>query len=257
MRRYVLCGWASLLLITASGCTAWRAEEYDARLESAENNAATARLRADQVCYRIDLVEQTANEALRRATQAQDEMQQLAAVVALMLATGRALEAFSVRHAERELRALIDRAPQRAWVQEQDGLHEVAVDQVRPGQTVPVRLGEIVPVDGRLQSPQATLDEAALTGESLPVTRHCGEPVASGVCNAGAPMVLVATQTAAQSTYAGIVSLAEAARQSRGPFVRLALENAVSVASILLLTEATITDIPEKTAPLMQPPMPE
>ncbi|MDY7072886.1 hypothetical protein PshuTeo2_30060 [Pseudomonas hunanensis] len=247
MRRYVLCGWASLLLITASGCTAWRAEEYDARLESAENNAATARLRADQVCYRIDLVEQTANEALRRATQAQDEMQQLAAVVALMLATGRALEAFSVRHAERELRALIDRAPQRAWVQEQDGLHEVAVDQVRPGQTVPVRL----------QSPQATLDEAALTGESLPVTRHCGEPVASGVCNAGAPMVLVATQTAAQSTYAGIVSLAEAARQSRAPFVRLALENAVSVASILLLTEATITDIPEKTAPLMQPPMPE
>ena len=247
MRRYVLCGWASLLLITASGCTAWRAEEYDARLDSAENNAATARLRADQVCYRIDLVEQTANEALRRATQAQDEMQQLAAVVALMLATGRALEAFSVRHAERELRALIDRAPQRAWVQEQDGLHEVAVDQVRPGQTVPVRL----------QSPQATLDEAALTGESLPVTRHCGEPVASGVCNAGAPMVLVATQTAAQSTYAGIVSLAEAARQSRAPFVRLALENAVSVASILLLTEATITDIPEKTAPLMQPPMPE
>ncbi len=88
----------------------------------------------------------------------------VAAVVALMLATGRALEAFSVRHAERELRALIDRAPQRAWIQEQDGLREVAVDQVRPGQAVLVRLGEIVPVDGRLQSPQATLDEAALTG---------------------------------------------------------------------------------------------
>lgn len=76
MRRYVLCGWASLLLVTASGCTAWRAEEYDARLESAENNAATARLRADQVCYRIDLVEQTANEALRRATQVRQLRQQ-------------------------------------------------------------------------------------------------------------------------------------------------------------------------------------
>ncbi len=77
MRRYVLCGLAGLLLVSASGCTAWRAEEYDARLESAEDNAATARLRADQVCYRIDLVEQTANEALRRAIQAQDEVQQL------------------------------------------------------------------------------------------------------------------------------------------------------------------------------------
>ena len=63
MRRYVLCGWASLLLVTASGCTTWSAQEYDARLESAENNAATARLRADQVCYRIDLVEQMIRSA--------------------------------------------------------------------------------------------------------------------------------------------------------------------------------------------------
>ncbi|MDH4550426.1 heavy metal translocating P-type ATPase [Pseudomonas sp. BN607] len=162
----------------------------------------------------------------------------VAAVVALMLATGRALEAFSVRHAERELRALIDRAPQRAWIQEQDGLREVAVDQVRPGQAVLVRLGEIVPVDGRLQSPQATLDEAALTGESLPVTRQCGESVASGVCNVGAPLVLVATQTAAQSTYAGIVRLAETARQSRAPFVRLADRYALAFIPLTLLVAA-------------------
>lgn len=77
MQRYLLLGWASLLLLSASGCSPWRTAEYDARLESAENNAATARLRADQVCSRIDLVEQTANEALRRATQAQDQVQQL------------------------------------------------------------------------------------------------------------------------------------------------------------------------------------
>ncbi|MDD1982648.1 hypothetical protein [Pseudomonas asiatica] len=77
MQRYLLAGLSSLLLASASGCTPWHTEEYDARLESAENNAATARLRADQVCYRIDLVEQTANEALRRATQAQEQVQQL------------------------------------------------------------------------------------------------------------------------------------------------------------------------------------
>ncbi|MEG8202768.1 hypothetical protein SE916_11500 [Pseudomonas sp. 5FOS] len=77
MQRYLLVGLTSLLLASSQGCTRWPAEEYDARLESAENNAATARLRADQVCYRIDLVEQTANEALRRATQAEDQIQQL------------------------------------------------------------------------------------------------------------------------------------------------------------------------------------
>lgn len=166
------------------------------------------------------------------------EQMLVAALVAFMLATGRALEAFSLRHAERELRALIQRAPQRAWVQEHDGLREVAVDQVQPGQTLLVRLGDIVPVDGQLKSDQAILDEAALTGESLPVTRHAGEHVASGVCNAGAPIWLLATHTAAQSTYAGIVRLAEAARQSRAPFVRLADRYALALIPLTMLVAA-------------------
>ncbi|WP_200626045.1 heavy metal translocating P-type ATPase [Pseudomonas sp. LAM2023] len=166
------------------------------------------------------------------------EQMLVAAVLALMLATGRALESFSLQHAERELRALIDRAPQHAWVQEQDGLREVAVDQVQPAQTVLVRLGEIVPVDGRLQSAHATLDEAALTGESLPVTRHAGERVASGVVNVGAPLLLLATHTAAHSTYAGIVRLAEAARQSRAPFVRLADRYALAFIPLTVLLAA-------------------
>lgn len=159
----------------------------------------------------------------------------VAAVVALMLATGRALESFSLRHAERELRALIERAPQRAWIQEQDGLREMAVELVRPGHTVLVRLGEIVPVDGLLLSAQATLDEAALTGESLPVTRHAGESVASGVTNAGPPLLLQATHAASQSTYAGIVRLAETARQSRAPFMRLADRYALAFIPLTLL----------------------
>lgn len=76
MQRYLLIG-LSIVLVTVSGCSPWRTEEIDARLESAENNAATARLRADEVCYRIDLVEQTANQALRIATQTQQEVQRL------------------------------------------------------------------------------------------------------------------------------------------------------------------------------------
>ncbi|UBM27450.1 hypothetical protein K8374_11050 [Pseudomonas sp. p1(2021b)] len=76
MQRYLLIGWVSLLA-SVSACSPWHAEEIDARLESAENNAATARLRADEVCYRLDLVEQAANEALRIATQNQEQIQQL------------------------------------------------------------------------------------------------------------------------------------------------------------------------------------
>ncbi|WP_085639703.1 MULTISPECIES: hypothetical protein [unclassified Pseudomonas] len=77
MQRLLWVGLSGLLLAAASGCTPWRAQEYYARLESAEDNAATARLRADQVCYRLDRVERTADEALRRADDAQAQVRQL------------------------------------------------------------------------------------------------------------------------------------------------------------------------------------
>ena len=66
------------------------------------------------------------------------------------------------------------------------------------------------------------LDESALTGESLPVTRVAGEAVRSGVVNAGGPFDLRATTSAAESTYAGVVRLVESARAEQAPFVRLA-----------------------------------
>ena len=159
----------------------------------------------------------------------------VAAVIALMLATGRTLEFFTKQRADRELRALIDRAPRVAWLQEEGGLREIPVEQVQLNQTLLVRLGEVIPVDGRLLSPAAILDESALSGESLPVTRREGEQLSSGVSNVGAPILIIATRTAAQSTYAGIVRLAEAARRSRAPFVRLADRYAVIFIPLTLL----------------------
>ena len=159
----------------------------------------------------------------------------VAAVVALMLATGRTLEFFTRQRADRELRALIDRAPRSAWLQEEGGLRQIAVEQVQLHQTVLVRLGEVIPVDGRLLSPAANLDESALTGESMPVTRREGEQLPSGVTNVGGPILLTVTRTAAQSTYAGIVRLAEAARRSRAPFVRLADRYALFFIPLTLL----------------------
>jgi heavy metal translocating P-type ATPase len=162
----------------------------------------------------------------------------VAAVIALMLATGRTLECFTRQRAERELRALIDRAPRFAWLQEAGGLRQVPVELIQPDQTLLVRMGEVIPVDGRLLSAAAILDESALSGESLPVTRREGEPLPSGVANVGAPILLVATRTAAQSTYTAIVRLAEAARRSRAPFVRLADRYALFFIPLTLLIAA-------------------
>ena len=92
------------------------------------------------------------------------------AVVALMLAGGNALEERANRRAARELTALVERAPRIALMRRDDQLVEVPVEVVVPGDRVVVRAGEVVPVDGMVESEEAVVDESALTGEPLPVT---------------------------------------------------------------------------------------
>src|SRR6185503_10917147 len=84
-----------------------------------------------------------------------------------------------------------------------------------------VKTGEVIPVDGVLEG-DAVLDESALTGESRPVERPRGDLVRSGAVNAGPAFDLHATTIAADSTYAGIVRLVEAAEKEKAPAVRLA-----------------------------------
>lgn len=144
------------------------------------------------------------------------------AVLALMLASGRALEDFAERRAHRELSALLERAPRRAHRYRDGALADIGVEDVRPGDLVLVKPGEVVPVDGVLASDSGVLDESALTGEAMPVAYARGDQLRSGAVNAGPAFDLRATATAAESTYAGIIRLVEQAEASKAPFVRLA-----------------------------------
>ncbi|WP_084965949.1 heavy metal translocating P-type ATPase [Thermoactinospora rubra] len=144
------------------------------------------------------------------------------AVIAVMLATGRALERYALRRARRDLTALYERAPRsaRRYV---DGMPTpVGIDEVRRGDLLLVPTGEIVPVDGVVARGAAVLDESALTGESVPVEYTEGDSVRSGVVNAGAAFDLRATGTAQESAYAGIVRLARETEADTAPVVRLA-----------------------------------
>jgi heavy metal translocating P-type ATPase len=143
------------------------------------------------------------------------------AVIALMLASGEALEAFADRRAHRELSALLDRAPRTVSRYEGNDLVERPVGEVRRGDRLLVKPGAVIPVDG-VASTHAVLDEAALTGESRPVERAVGDPIRSGAVNAGGAFDLLATTTAEGSTYAGIVRLVREAERQKAPFVRLA-----------------------------------
>jgi heavy metal translocating P-type ATPase len=143
------------------------------------------------------------------------------AVIALMLASGDALESYADRRAHRELSALLDRAPRVVSRYEDGGLAERPVEDVRRGDRLLVKPGVVIPVDG-VASTHAVLDESALTGESRPVERAAGDPIRSGAVNAGGAFDLLATTRAEESTYAGIVRLVQEAERQKAPFVRLA-----------------------------------
>lgn len=157
------------------------------------------------------------------------------AVIALMFASGRALEAYAASRAQRELSALLGRTPRFANRYEQHGLVPVPVESVQPGDRLLMRSGEVVPVDGVLITDTAVLDRSALTGESVPVQYQAGDRVLSGTVNAGSPFDIRAIATAANSTYAGVVRLVEMAQASKAPFVRLADRYAIVFVPLALL----------------------
>ena len=147
-------------------------------------------------------------------------------ILALMVASGDALEQYAHRRAERSLSELLSLAPKVAHRLVEDQFETVPVDQVAPGEVLLVKPGEVVPVDGNVLEP-ALLDESVLTGESQSVERDAGEWARSGSLNAGGAFRMSATATASASSYAGIVGLVQSAGVGRAPFVRLADRYAV------------------------------
>ncbi|MBB4038497.1 heavy metal translocating P-type ATPase [Microvirga flocculans] len=145
-----------------------------------------------------------------------------AVVVALMYAGGQYLESFAERRAKREMTALLERVPRTALRYRDGQLEEVGLDVIAPQDRLLIRQGDVVPVDGIVDKGVAVLDQSALTGESLPVQKGADDAVMSGVTNAGAAFDLRVTHRAAESTYAGIIRLIEAAQASKAPMTRLA-----------------------------------
>ena len=162
----------------------------------------------------------------------------VAAVIAVMLAGGRALEEYASQRAQQAMSQLVQRAPAFAWRRRDDQLERIEIGNVVVGDRLFVRSGEIVPVDGEVLDAIAVLDESSLTGESLPVTHALGARIQSGCVNAGAPFDMRTTHPAAQSTYAGIIRMVEAAQRSRAPLTRLADRYALLFIPLTLLVAA-------------------
>ena len=144
------------------------------------------------------------------------------ALIAVMLATGRTLDAAANRRATRDLRSLREHVPGTAQRDRDGQLETVALDEIGPGDLIFVGPGSVVPTDGWVVGGSAVLDESALSGESTVVERPVGDAVRSGAVNAGGACRIEASRDAESSTYAGIVRLAQEAAAESAPVVRLA-----------------------------------
>jgi heavy metal translocating P-type ATPase len=168
-------------------------------------------------------------------------------VVAMMYAGGQLLEDFAQGRAKREMTALMGRVAQTAMRFDGDALQQVPIADIKPGDRLLIRQGDVLPVDGRVASDVAVLDLSALTGESLPQTILKGSEALSGSASAGAAFQLVAIRPAAESTYAGIVRLVEAAQSGKAPMVRMADRYAIGFLALTVAIAAITWFITQDT----------
>jgi copper-transporting P-type ATPase V len=167
----------------------------------------------------------------------------MAAVIIAFLVMGRWLEARAKNQASRAIGSLAALGAKEASLVDTahpDGEHRVPVSRVRVGDLVRVRPGEKVPVDGVVVEGASTVDESMLTGESAPVDKAPGDPVAGATVNRQGVLVVRATAVGADTALAGIVRLVEEAQGSKAPVQRLADRVAgVFVPVVLLLSVLT------------------
>lgn len=140
--------------------------------------------------------------------------------VLVLFSVGTGLEAMALERSRRSVRALMDLAPAEARLIVDGAERLVAVDSVVLDDQVIVRPGERLPLDGVVAEGSSSVDQAAITGESVPVDKQPGDSVFAGTLNASGALVIRVTHVAIDSTLSRVTALVEDAQASRAPAER-------------------------------------
>ena len=145
-----------------------------------------------------------------------------AGMILTLITLGKTLEARAKGKTSDAITKLINLAPKTATV-ERDGVEQqIPVEQVRQGETLIVKAGESIPVDGVVLEGSSSVDESALTGESIPVEKHVGDTVIGATINKTGYFKMQATKVGDDTTLAQIVRLVDEATSSKAPIAKLA-----------------------------------
>ncbi len=166
-----------------------------------------------------------------------------AAVVALF-SLGEALEGYAMDRARRSIRSLMALTPATALVNRNGHEVEIAVSDVVPGDRLTVRAGERVPVDGVVVRGTSSVDQASLTGESIPVLKTDGDALFAGTLNGNGPLAMRVTRLASDSSVAKIIRMVEQAQGQRAPAQRLVDRFSRIYTPVVILTAALIATVP-------------
>ena len=145
-----------------------------------------------------------------------------AAMILTLITLGKFLETRAKGRTGDAIRALMDLSPKTATVRRGDALLEIPADQVQVGDTVIVRSGGAIPVDGTVLSGRGSVDQSALTGESVPVEKLPGDTVAAATINVEGYLEFRAEKVGQDTTLAQVIRLVEEAGDSKAPIARLA-----------------------------------
>ncbi|MGV3519963.1 heavy metal translocating P-type ATPase [Luteitalea sp.] len=140
------------------------------------------------------------------------------AFLLFLFSLAHALEHYALGRARASIRALADLAPPMARVKRGDGTAvETPVDQVKPGDQVLVRPAERIPVDGRVVNGESAVNQAPITGESVPVDKVAGDEVFAGTVNGEGALTVETTKAAGDRTLDRVIKLVEEAQTQKAP----------------------------------------
>jgi Cu+-exporting ATPase len=158
------------------------------------------------------------------------------AVIITLIKMGKLLEARTKGKTGSAIRKLMGLRPKTATVIREQKEHEIPIDRVCVGDSLLVRPGERIPVDGQVTDGNSTVDESMLTGEPIPVDKNTGDTVAAGTINGQGNIVFTATRVGRETALAQIIRLVQEAQGSKAPIQSLADRvAAVFVPAIILI----------------------